>query len=355
MLIYWLLFAFPALMAVVYPADRARVTNDAAQSIAFLFFIVCYVLLAGLRFEVGGDWETYNTIYDDIRTDTLAYALQNYDPLFAIVAFVSAKLDTGIYLVNAICAFMLVYGVVQVALRLREPWLALTMAVPYLLIVVGMGYVRQGAAIGMILTAIASFDRSRPVRTLAFLVVAIGFHSSAIVAFPLFSYALAARYKAAAVFFAIVGSFFWIAIVAPRLGTYEAGYIDAEYESSGAVTRILMNVLPSALLLIRWRHFGASDRVRSVWVLAAAANMLALAALYLSPSSTAVDRVALFFSPVQMAVFGEFRDLVPTGKRFLIPLRLLLIGLAAVVQIVWLVFATHAQYWVPYQSILQSL
>ncbi|MBN8500765.1 MAG: hypothetical protein J0M19_06405, partial [Sphingomonadales bacterium] len=71
-----------------------------------------------------------------------------------------------------------------------------------------------------------------------------------------------------------------------------------------------MNVLPSALLLLRWRYFGASDRVRSVWILVASANMLALAALYLTPSSTAVDRVALFFSPIQMAVFGEFRDLV---------------------------------------------
>ncbi|MBN8500764.1 MAG: EpsG family protein [Sphingomonadales bacterium] len=217
MLLYWLLLAFPASMALAYPSNRARVTNDAAQSIAYLFFIICYVLLAGLRFEVGGDWATYNTIYEDIRTDTLAYALQNYDPLFAIVAWISAKFGMGIYLVNGVCAYLLIFGVVQVAMRLREPWLALTIAVPYLLIVVGMGYVRQGAAIGLILMAIASFDRSRPIRTVAFLILAIGFHSSSIVAFPLFSYALAARYKIAAVFFAIVGAFIWMSVVAPRL------------------------------------------------------------------------------------------------------------------------------------------
>jgi EpsG family len=353
MLPYWLLFAFPALMAIVYPNNRARLRSDAAQSIGYVVFILSYVLLAGLRYEIGGDWETYNLIYDDIRTDTLSYALTNYDPLFSLVAWLSAKFGTGIYLVNAICAYLLVYGVVRVSMRFREPWLALTMSVPYLLIVVGMGYVRQGAAIGMILTAIASFDQARPLRTVGFLIVAMGFHSTAIVAFPLFSYALAARYKAFAVIFAIIAAYGWIAFVAPRLNTFEVGYIDTEYESSGAFTRILMNVIPSALILLRWRHFGASERVRSVWVLVASANMAALAALYLSPSSTAVDRVALFFSPVQMAVLGEFRDLVPTGERGVMLVRLLLVAIAASVQVVWLVYATHAAYWVPYNSILQ--
>lgn len=355
MIIYWLLFAFPALMALGYPVAGERLRADAAQALALLAFVLAYALLAGLRHETGGDWNTYDIIFEDIRTDTLGYALTATDPLFGFINWVSAQLGTGVYMVNAVCAWVLGYGVVKVAVRLRDPWLAILMAVPYLLIVVGLGYVRQSAAIGMVLIAIASFDQSRPVRTVFYLLVAMAFHSTAVVAFPLFAYALTSRYKILAVLFALIGALAFVTVLAPRLETFEAGYLDAEYESGGALTRLVMSLVPSALLLLRWKHFGASERVRSVWVLIAVANFLCLAALILTPSSTAVDRIALFFSVAQMGVMGEFRDLVPLPDRFAVAVRLILIGVAASVQVVWLVFATHAEYWVPYESVLQFL
>jgi hypothetical protein len=144
-------------------------------------------------------------------------------------------------------------------------------------------------------------------------------------------------------------------VLAPRLENFEAGYLDAEYESSGTFTRLAMSLIPSALLLLRWKHFGQSDSVRSIWVLIAIANFACLGALALSPSSTAVDRVALFFSVIQMGVFGEIRNLVPISDRNAVMIRLVMVTIAAAVQVIWLVFATHAEFWVPYKSVLQFL
>lgn len=355
MLIYWLLFAYPAIFALGYPisSDRHRIT--VAQNLALLGFILFFTLLAALRFEIGGDWETYQFIYDDIRTDTFPYALTATDPLYGIINWASAQLGTGVYLVNGVCALILSVGVATAALRLRDPWLAIMMAVPYLLIVVGMGYVRQGAAIGLILLAIASFDHAKPLRTSIYLILALGFHSTSIISIPLFTYALTTRYRKLAFVFAGIGIAAYIFVLMPRLENFETGYIEQEYESGGALIRILMSVVPSALLLPRWKNFAASTKVRSVWITMALANLVALAVVLVSPASTAVDRLALFFAPMQMLVFGIFRDLYPMPDKFVLASRLVMIAVAAMVQIVWLVYATHATYWVPYQSVLQFL
>lgn len=354
MLIYWLLFAYPALLALVYPADARGLTKGVGRTLAMAGFVVFYMLVAALRFEIGGDWVTYIEIYEEIEFETLGFALTKQDPLYAVINWLSAQFGMGIYLVNGICAFLLAVGVARVAMRFRDPWLAVTMAVPYLLIVVGMGYVRQGAAIGLLLLAIATFERGHTVRCLIYLAFAVPFHSTAVMVFPLFAYGLLQRNKFLAVIFGLVAVVTYFQFVVPRIAQFELGYLEAEYDSAGAATRIAMSAIPSILLLLRWRWFGPVGRVRAVWYSVAAANLVAVAALLLSPSSTAVDRAALFFSIVQIAVFGEFRNLIPSSYRSTPFMRIGLIGVAAAVQVVWLVYAIHATAWVPYYSIFDA-
>lgn len=355
MLIYWLLFAYPAILALAAPAQvDSYGPRSAGQRLAAFGFVLFYTLLAALREEVGGDWINYIVIYEDIQLDNLAYALTSTDPLYGLSNWISAQFGLGIYLVNGICGLVLVWGVVSATAKLREPWLAITMAVPYLLIVVGLGYVRQGAAIGMLLLAISTFERGKFWRTVFLLVTAVGFHSTAVMVFPLFAWAVSRRHVFLAMFFIvlIVGAYF--VVVVPRIDQFDAGYLQAEYDSLGASTRVLMSAIPSVLLLLRWRKFGEQLRASSVWVSMGIASIFAFAALAVSPSSTAVDRAALFFSPVQMVVFGEFQALTNLSARAPLIYRSALIALAAFVQVVWLVFATNAPFWVPYQSLFSA-
>jgi hypothetical protein len=354
MTIYWLLFAFPAIMALAYPVRVDRSGFSLGQGFAFLVFLIFYTLVAALRFETGGDWETYLDIFNEFRFESFGFVLVRADPVFGVINWLSAQLGTGIYLVYGICSWVLGYGAISVATRMREPWLALTIAVPYLLIVVGMGYVRQGAAIGMILLALAALDRGQPVRTILYLLVAIGFHSAAAIALPLFLLAFARRNVVVLAVFVVIGILAYYYVLEPRLELFEAGYITAEYDSSGALPRIMMGLVPAVLVLVRWKHFPASGLTLLIWLAVALANVAALVALILSPSSTAVDRVALFFSIIQLAAFGEIRDLTGVSDRMTFFMRLLLIGIAALVQVVWLVFATHSYLWVPYTSIFEG-
>ncbi len=355
MTIYWLLFGFAAVMALAYPIQSVRGWFGSTQTLGFGAFMLAYVLIAALRYEVGGDWITYDEMYEDVRRDTLGLALGYTDPLFGLLLWVSAQLGLGIYLVNGICAGVLGLGLVRVATMTREPWLAILIAVPYLLIVVGMGYVRQGAAIGMLLIALGSVERAHPLRTIAYLACAAAFHSTASVLFPLFGFVMAQRYKAVAVVVAALGAAVLITVIAPRMAVFERGYLDAGYESQGTLVRLLMSLLPSALLLLRVRLFAASPRARIIWIGVAVANFAALAALAVSPSSTAVDRVALYFAIIQIIVMGELRQLLGTSDRMTLLLRLMAVGVAASVQVVFLVFAVHAEFWVPYKSLFSQL
>lgn len=355
MLMYWLLLAYPAVMALAYPARTEQTRQSAGQVLALAGFVLFYTLMAGMRWDVGGDWGNYEEIYDDIALSSLSYAMGVTDPLYGLVNWVSAQFDLDIYFVNGVCAFLLVLGVAQVVGRFRDPWLAVLMAVPYLLIVVGLGYIRQGAAIGLLLMAIAAFDRGKLIRTGVFLLMAIGFHATAIMVIPLFGYSLGTRYRLFAVVVGLATIYAYFAIVVPALDRFNAGYIDQELESTGALTRLLMSFIPSLLLLLRWRHIGGSSRLRPVWISVAIANVLLLLLLFVSPSSTAVDRAGLYFSIAQLLVFGEFRNLLPTPERMTAFVRVLLIGVASAVQVVWLVYATNAEFWVPYKTLFEAI
>lgn len=351
MTIYWLLFAFPALMALAYPTTSRPSNRNAAQVLALTAFVIFYTVVAGLRHEIGGDWGNYQEIYDDIATDSFSYALAVTDPLYGLVNWLTAQAGLTMYFVNGVCAFVLVLGVVRIAGSFRDPWLSITMAVPYLLIVVGLGYIRQGAAIGMLLLAITAFDRGKVVRTIVYLLMGVGFHTTAVMVFPLFALTLARRNRILAILLSLVSVAAYFILVVPRFDKFQAGYIEGQLDSTGALARILMSFVPSILMLLRFGNFGTSPRVRSIWWSAAVANVIALIALGLSPSSTAVDRAGLYFSIAQIAVFGEFRNLVPLAQRTASLLRFGLIGVAAMVQVVWLVFATNSIDWVPYQTL----
>jgi hypothetical protein len=74
-----------------------------------------------------------------------------------------------------------------------------------------------------------------------------------------------------------------------------------------------------------------------------------LVVLFVSPSSTAVDPVALYMQPLQMVVFTRLPDVM--GRRGLNNQgwAAMVVAYYATVLFVWLHYSTHAQYWLPYR------
>ena len=73
----------------------------------------------------------------------------------------------------------------------------------------------------------------------------------------------------------------------------------------------------------------------------------AVAALVLTPSSTAVDRLALYGMPIQLFVWSRLPDVIGRGRSAVIVFGCVIYS--SVVLVTWLLFATHSAYWLPYQ------
>ena len=110
-----------------------------------------------------------------------------------------------------------------------------------------------------------------------------------------------------------------------------------------------MNALPAALLLLlRKRVAWQQVAERNLWTMLALAALAAVVALLVSPSSTAVDRVALYLIPLQLFVFARLPDLLGHGRDRRHWVVAVVLYYAAVL-FVWLNFASHAHSWLPYR------
>jgi hypothetical protein len=128
--------------------------------------------------------------------------------------------------------------------------------------------------------------------------------------------------------------------------TLWASYVVADYQSSGGLIRVIMNAVPSVLILLFRRKLIPDEGERKLWIWMA---LLALACLPLVViSSTAVDRVALYFIPIQMYVFSRLHRIAST-QRVRTSIVLGVIAYCAAVQFVWLNFAQTAFAWLPYR------
>ena len=77
--------------------------------------------------------------------------------------------------------------------------------------------------------------------------------------------------------------------------------------------------------------------------------ILFMPAYYFSPSSTAVDRMALYIIPLQLMVLGRFPAWMARSKSEFNTLSISVVGYSALVLFVWLNFAVHsAEGWIPF-------
>jgi hypothetical protein len=314
-------------------------------------FLVGLTLVIGLRYEVGGDWGNYLPYVEAAQGLALEEAIFKSDPGYALLNWMGANWGGGIYLVNTICGLLFSLGLVAFCRQLPRPWLALAIAMPYLVLVVAMGYSRQGVAIGIAMWGLAPLQQGRLWKFVVAIAIAGLFHKSAV---ALILIALASRTRnkfLTAIAITGIGVGLYVLLLADAVEALRVGYLGAEYQSAGAGVRVAMNALPGVLFLWFRRHFVLTHEQRKLWTYMAWASIGFVGLLFASPSSTAVDRVALYLIPLQLFVWAHFPDAIGRiGKKNLWAV-LMVLGFYATVLFVWLFFADHRHGWIPYRSL----
>ena len=226
----------------------------------FGFFLIFFI---GFRHEIGGDWTAYLNHFENFDTSSIFSIFKSWDIGYAFFEYISSVFGFGIYGVNTLCAIFFtlsfLYFIKIFNLKLSR---ALLIAFPYLIMVVAMGYSRQGVAIGFIMVFFALLYQRKLLKSLVFLLLATLFHKTAIVSIIfLFLNRRFINFKTIGISipFFVLGLY----ILLPRLEGFYINYFLEQMQSSGAVIRILINITASIVLIIftkRYKNiFGEND------------------------------------------------------------------------------------------------
>lgn len=341
---YWLMYFIPAL-----PALAAGRRDTKLSWIPWIILGLLFTVFIGYRFEVGGDWGSYLRHYEMEIGLTFTDALTRGDPGYVLLNRLMANLGWGIYGVNLVSGLIFISGLIVFCRAQSRPWLGFAVAVPYLIIVVAMGYTRQGVALGMLFWALAYLERGKFIHYVAIIAVAVLFHRTAVIMIPLsiFLYSKGWLFRIIAV--GLVGFGLWDSLVTEDKDELWKNYVEAQMQSEGAKIRVLMNLVPALFLLANWKQWKKIYPNALLWLWMALGAIACVVAVNFA--STAVDRIALYLTPLQVVVFSR----LPFLARKRIKPDTMVLGLLlgyAMVLFVWLNYATHAKFWLPYQNAL---
>lgn len=348
MLIYWLMYLVPLSMALFATYSRKP------HQILWSCLALGYILVIGLRHNIGADWYNYTLHYLIIEKMSFFSMMQDGpgDIGHRIVNWLIAQWGLRIYGVNTIYATIFMFGLIQFSKKQLHPWLTFAIAVPYLTIVVVMGYSRQGVAIGLFLLALTYMQKGKFKAYVALILLATFFHKTAILLLPLGVFFHTKGLILRFIMIAPIAYGTWHLLVASKQEHLWALYIEKDLQSSGAYIRVILNTLPSLFLLIyrkEWqRQFN--DYFFWYWVAIGSIGSLVFLSLF-DIASTAIDRVGLYFIPIQLIVFSRLPYLA--RGRFSPETTTVFIMLGyTLLLFIWLNYASHAHAWVPYNNIL---
>lgn len=346
---YWTLFGIWAVGAIQF-ARKHAIRGD-----KFLFVVALLLTagLIGLRFEIGGDWHQYLELYELMYFQPLFEALRVTDPGYAFFNWAGAQVDWGVWFPNLVCALIFCIGLGRLAKDQPNPWLAMLVAVPYLIIVVAMGYTRQAAAIGILCYALVGASERNIIRLIVSAAVAGMFHKTAVLMLlVLLAPVISRRFLLGAIGTLMFAAFFYffLSSVQDRLVT---NYVQGSYDSQGAGVRIAMNVVAGAVMLFFRARMGFNPYQKTFWTINALLSVVSAIALYYLESSTGVDRIALFLIPLQIVTFSRLPYALSASREKALPsLIFVVMAYSFTVQYVWLNYADNAKSWVPYKNYL---
>ena len=345
---YWTLFAIAVSLALTnWPRGWGRF---AKYINIFIFFL--FSLFIGFRFLVGGDWFNYEVIYLTIARSDFVDAIQVSDPAYSLFNWVVGQAGGSVWHVNLICAALFSYALLRFVANLPSPGTALVAALPTLVIVIAMGYTRQACAVSCIMLAATAFRERFEFKWVAWLVIAVAFHKSAIFVFPIFFFAASENRILSLSVGALLGFGLLSILILGNIQNLLAIYVEAEQQSGGAAVRITLAVITGLAFLLLPNLREVYGIQHSLWRNMALASIALIPAYVLVQSSTIVDRIAVLFIPLQIVFFGGIaKSIVKTpilGGAVLVAVS----AFQLAVLTIWLYFAANSFAWIPYRNVL---
>lgn len=340
---------------VLFLLRYAMAGAQGARRQVYYLVLFALFLFSAFRFQVGCDWGGYYFQY--LAAENLDWSIirDTREPFWwAILRWIQ---DMGLPypVANIVSSAVFFIGVHVLARRQPDPLGFLVLLFPILIINMPMSGIRQGAAIGLVCIAFAAFVDRRPIWFAVWVVLAAGFHASALIFLLLLPLATGRYTKTrliVAAILAVPGTFFLASGESAEVAT--SRYIGTGVEAFGGAFRVGILGLSALYFFLfarkKWlRSFPQDYSLASIGAIG-----MVLAFLLIPVSSVIGDRFGYYLIPIQAMIFARL-PFLPFRSNHALHSALPYLGLLLVF-FVWTQISWHFQQcYVPYDSWLFGL
>lgn len=307
-------------------------------------------IFSAFRYQVGCDWTGYYNQYLISANIDWYFIKESRDPIWwAILAWMQ---DIGLAypVANVISSAFFFIGVHVMARRQPDPLGFLILLLPILIISMPMSTIRQGAAIGLVCIAFTAFIDRRPVWFALWVVLAAGFHSSALIFMLLLPVATGRYTRGRLVLVAILalpGAYFLASSEAAEVAI--SRYIDSSVDAAGAAFRVGILGLSALYFFVFVRRKWVNTFPGDYSLASIGAIGMALAFLLVPISTVIGDRFGYYLIPIQTMIFARL-PFLPFRRNAAFHSAAPYLGLLLVFT-VWSQLSWHfEQCYIPYQT-----
>jgi EpsG family len=345
----------PYFLLLLLPSVFALFNTRRLSLLAWYFTFVVYVVFVGLRFEVGPDWMQYGLIHTSLANYDFWDVAAQAEPLSYLLFWTSQNLGLDVYLSNVVAALLVLTGVFCFARRTANPWIALIVATPYFIIVMGMSGVRQAMAAGIMLFLFSRWERYRLHTRVLYILAAAMFHTSALVnnIFLVLKMNLALQYKIVLGIVVLLFTFYLsseVPIYSENIVRYQQRYLEGSFieKSFGSIYHIAMIAVPATLGFFFRKRIVA--HIHSVTLLRFGLYAALSIVMINFVSSTAASRLTVYLYFVPMMVYPALTTIY--GKRSEMGLTVIVIAFHFLILATWFTLGNHAFAYIPYKNLL---
>ena len=351
MIIYNLFFLIPLSFWLLSTRDKKY------ENFYFFFIFLFYLIILGLRYNIGNDWHAYqNNFYEDLDTKFILFNLHsNY--FFDFIS--NPNLYFGSFeAYNLITSLIFLIGLFIFSYFQQDKIFAITISYPYLLLFVGMGYIRQSICISLFLIAITLIFRKKLFYGLIFILLSLLTHKMIIISclILLFSFKFT-NYKSLMkliLFFLplVFLLFFFTGYLGYMVKFYmtEANY----FSSTGVNIRIILSLFPALVLFFKTKDSYIFTKFESRFFKNSAYFLFLLIPLSFF-FSTAVDRLLIFTSLSYVYIYAFSNMSFYTSNILKIFLKPLTLVLLIIYLNIWLLYSEYSSFWLPYENLIMEL
>jgi hypothetical protein len=291
---------------VLFLFRYALARQDTLRKQLYFLVLASLFVFSAFRYQVGCDWPGYYYQYLRVINFDWSSVIETRDPIWwAILSWIQ-KMNLPYPVVNIVSSAVFFVGVHVLAQRQPDPLGFLALLFPILIINIPMSGIRQGAAIGLLCISFTAFIDRRPIWYALWVVLAAGFHASALV-FLLLVPLASGRYTksrlVAAAILAVPGAVLIAGGESAEIAS--SRYFGSGTEAFGAAFRVGLLGLSALYFFLsvrkKWmRLFPQDYSLASI-----GAIMMALAFLLVPVSSVIGDRFGYYLIPIQAMIFAR--------------------------------------------------